>query len=91
MATEVKAPVFPESVSEGTLMSWYKQPGEAVRMDEKLADIGARLRENESGLRAGRAELAAARKRLDRVGEVLGAVGRVLDVLAGVIRFPVSR
>ena len=39
MATEVKAPVFPESVSEGTLMSWYKQPGDTVQADEKLADI----------------------------------------------------
>ncbi len=39
MSTEVKAPVFPESVSEGTLMTWYKQPGDPVQLDEKLADI----------------------------------------------------
>ena len=39
MAIEIKAPVFPESVSEGTLMTWYKQPGEVVHADEKLAEI----------------------------------------------------
>ncbi len=39
MATEVRAPLFPESVSEGTIMTWHKQVGDPVRVDEKLADI----------------------------------------------------
>ena len=39
MATEIRAPIFPESVSEGTLMTWHKQVGDAVQIDEKLADI----------------------------------------------------
>ena len=27
---EIKVPVFPESVSDGTLSTWHKRPGEAV-------------------------------------------------------------
>ncbi|WNK19417.1 2-oxoglutarate dehydrogenase complex dihydrolipoyllysine-residue succinyltransferase [Halomonas piscis] len=36
---EVKAPSFPESVQEGTVASWNKQVGEAVKRDEVLAEI----------------------------------------------------
>ena len=39
MAIEVNAPQYPESIEDGTLMTWHKQPGEAVKRDEKLADI----------------------------------------------------
>jgi len=39
MSAEIKAPVFPESVEEGTIMTWHKRAGDAVRTDEKLADI----------------------------------------------------
>lgn len=39
MAIEIKAPVFPESVADGTVASWHKQPGEACVRDELLADI----------------------------------------------------
>ena len=39
MTVEIKAPVFPESVEEGTIMAWYKRPGDTLRADEKLADI----------------------------------------------------
>lgn len=39
MATEITVPVFPESVTEGTILSWRKQPGEPVRRDETLAEI----------------------------------------------------
>ncbi|OLO04372.1 2-oxoglutarate dehydrogenase complex dihydrolipoyllysine-residue succinyltransferase [Salinicola socius] len=36
---EVKAPSFPESVQEGTVASWTKKVGEAVKRDEVLAEI----------------------------------------------------
>jgi 2-oxoglutarate dehydrogenase E2 component (dihydrolipoamide succinyltransferase) len=36
---EIKAPTFPESITEGTVAQWHKQPGEAVRRDDLLADI----------------------------------------------------
>lgn len=39
MATEIKAPVFPESVADGTIATWHKQPGEAVSRDEVICDI----------------------------------------------------
>lgn len=39
MTIEIKAPVFPESVAEGTIATWHKKPGEAVARDELLVDI----------------------------------------------------
>ena len=39
MRVEVKVPQLPESVSEATLVSWHKQPGEAVKRDENLIDV----------------------------------------------------
>ncbi|MGK2914459.1 MAG: 2-oxoglutarate dehydrogenase complex dihydrolipoyllysine-residue succinyltransferase [Porticoccaceae bacterium] len=39
MAIDIKAPTFPESVQEGTLINWRKQPGEFVARDELLVDI----------------------------------------------------
>ena len=36
---EVKVPQFSESVSEGTLITWKKKPGEAVAIDETLIEI----------------------------------------------------
>ena len=39
MATEIKAPLFPESVADGTIATWHKQPGEAVSRDEVICDI----------------------------------------------------
>lgn len=39
MATEVKAPVLPESVADGTIASWHKKIGDAVKRDENLLDL----------------------------------------------------
>jgi 2-oxoglutarate dehydrogenase E2 component (dihydrolipoamide succinyltransferase) len=39
MTIELKLTTLPESVSEATIISWYKKPGEKVKQDEKLADI----------------------------------------------------
>lgn len=36
---DIKVPVFSESVSEGTLLAWHKQPGEAVKRGDLLAEI----------------------------------------------------
>ncbi|MFZ5502144.1 MAG: 2-oxoglutarate dehydrogenase complex dihydrolipoyllysine-residue succinyltransferase [Pseudomonadota bacterium] len=36
---EVKVPQLSESVSEATLLTWHKQPGEAVQEGENLIDI----------------------------------------------------
>ena len=39
MAIELKAPTFPESVADGTVATWHKQPGDAVKRDELVVDI----------------------------------------------------
>ena len=36
---EIKAPTFPESIEDGTLAAWHKQPGETAGRDEMLAEI----------------------------------------------------
>ncbi|ADV68419.1 2-oxoglutarate dehydrogenase complex dihydrolipoyllysine-residue succinyltransferase [Deinococcus maricopensis] len=39
MPVDIKVPVFAESVSEGTLLTWHKKPGDAVKRDEVIAEI----------------------------------------------------
>ncbi len=39
MSIQVKVPPLPESVSEATVVTWHKQPGDAVGRDENLVDI----------------------------------------------------
>ncbi|NVZ99755.1 2-oxoglutarate dehydrogenase complex dihydrolipoyllysine-residue succinyltransferase [Pseudomonas gingeri] len=39
MAIEIKAPQFPESVADGTVATWHKQPGDAVKRDDLIVDI----------------------------------------------------
>lgn len=39
MSIEIKAPTFPESVQDGTIATWHKKPGEAVKRDELIVDI----------------------------------------------------
>lgn len=39
MSIELKVPGFPESVADGTILGWKKQPGDAVKRDEPLVDI----------------------------------------------------
>lgn len=39
MSTEIKVPVFPESVTDGTLTTWYKKPGDPVAHGEVIVDI----------------------------------------------------
>src|SRR5699024_9735765 len=39
MATELKVPVLPESVSDATIADWHKKVGDAVSRDENLVDL----------------------------------------------------
>ena len=39
MAIEIKAPAFPESVADGTVATWHKKVGDAVKRDELIVDI----------------------------------------------------
>ncbi len=37
---EVKMPKMGESITEGTVITWYKQPGDKIELDETLLEIG---------------------------------------------------
>ncbi|GHE20084.1 2-oxoglutarate dehydrogenase complex dihydrolipoyllysine-residue succinyltransferase [Halomonas urumqiensis] len=39
MATEIKAPTFPESVAEGSVAAWHKKAGDSVERDELIVEI----------------------------------------------------
>ena len=39
MKVEIKVPVLPESVTEGTLGDWYKKAGDAVAVEENIVDL----------------------------------------------------
>ena len=39
LAETVKVPQMAESISEGTLKTWLKQPGDSVEADEEVATI----------------------------------------------------
>ncbi len=39
MSTEVRVPTLPESVSDATVLSWHKAPGDAIARDETLVDL----------------------------------------------------
>ncbi|MBT3047485.1 MAG: 2-oxoglutarate dehydrogenase complex dihydrolipoyllysine-residue succinyltransferase [Candidatus Thiodiazotropha sp.] len=39
MSIELRVPQLPESVSDATILSWHKQPGETVNQDETLVDL----------------------------------------------------
>ena len=39
MTIQIKAPTFPESISDGTIAVWHQAPGDPVRRDDLLVDI----------------------------------------------------
>ncbi len=39
MQVEIKVPVLPESVAEGTLGDWHKQVGDSVSVEENIVDL----------------------------------------------------
>ena len=39
MATEIKVPVLPESVSDATIATWHKKVGDSVARDENIVDL----------------------------------------------------
>jgi 2-oxoglutarate dehydrogenase E2 component (dihydrolipoamide succinyltransferase) len=39
MSIELRVPPLPESVSDATVLSWHKQPGDRVERDETLVDL----------------------------------------------------
>ena len=39
MATEIRVPTLGESVTEATVATWFKKPGETVLLDEMLCEL----------------------------------------------------
>jgi len=39
MTIEIKTPTFPESITDGTIATWHKKVGDAVKRDELIVDI----------------------------------------------------
>ncbi|NOX73428.1 MAG: dihydrolipoamide succinyltransferase, partial [Alphaproteobacteria bacterium] len=39
MSTEIRVPTLGESVTEATIATWFKKPGEAVAVDEMLCEL----------------------------------------------------
>lgn len=39
MSIEIRVPALPESVTDATVLSWHKQPGEQVKRDENLLEL----------------------------------------------------
>ena len=39
MSIELRVPPLPESVSDATILSWHKHPGDNVSRDETLVDL----------------------------------------------------
>ncbi|MEJ2317180.1 MAG: 2-oxoglutarate dehydrogenase complex dihydrolipoyllysine-residue succinyltransferase [Gammaproteobacteria bacterium] len=39
MSIDIRVPTLPESVADATVLSWHKQPGDAVTRDENLVDL----------------------------------------------------
>ena len=39
MIVDIKVPTFAESISEGALLDWNHQPGDAIAADETLIEI----------------------------------------------------
>ena len=39
MTTDVKVPGFPESVADGTIVAWHKKVGDAIEVEQVIADI----------------------------------------------------
>lgn len=39
MAIDIKTPTFPESIADGTVATWHKKVGDAVKRDELIVDI----------------------------------------------------
>ena len=39
MAVEVRVPALGESVSEATVATWFKKPGDSVAVDEMLCEL----------------------------------------------------
>src|SRR5215470_17213804 len=87
MATEIKVPTLGESITEATVSKWLKRPGEAVALDEPVAELETdKVTLEIPAPAAGTlAEILAAEGANVSVGAVLG---RIVDGAAAALHRP---
>lgn len=76
MSVEVKVPELPESVSEATVATWHKKPGEKVDRDENVVD----LETDKVMLEVPAASEGVLKEILKQEGEIVGS-GDVIAIL----------
>jgi 2-oxoglutarate dehydrogenase E2 component (dihydrolipoamide succinyltransferase) len=77
MATEIRVPTLGESITEATVGKWFKQPGDAVKVDEPLVELETdkvtlEVNAPASGILS---DIAAPSGETVAVGALLGSVG----------------
>jgi 2-oxoglutarate dehydrogenase E2 component (dihydrolipoamide succinyltransferase) len=77
MATEIRVPTLGESVSEATVGKWFKQPGEAVKIDEPIVELETDkvTLEVNAPASGSLSEVAAKTGETVGVGALLGSIG----------------
>jgi 2-oxoglutarate dehydrogenase E2 component (dihydrolipoamide succinyltransferase) len=76
MTVEIRVPTLGESVTEATIAKWFKQPGDAVRVDEPLVELETdKVTLEVNATAAGTlAEVAVAEGATVAVGTLLGTI-----------------
>ncbi len=89
MATEIKVPSLGESITEATVAKWLKHPGEAVAVDEPVAELETDKVTLEVPAPASGtlSEILAEEGTNVPVGAVLG---RIADGVAGTLTHPAA-
>ena len=77
MATEIRVPTLGESITEATVGKWFKQPGDAIKVDEPLVELETDKVTLEVNAPAAGvlSEIAAQTGETVAVGALLGSVG----------------
>ncbi|MGH9251888.1 MAG: biotin/lipoyl-containing protein, partial [Acidimicrobiales bacterium] len=81
MATSVTLPALGESVTEGTVTRWLKQPGEEVQVDEPLLEVSTDKVDTEipSPASGTLLEIKVAEDETVEVGTELAVIGSAAD------------
>jgi 2-oxoglutarate dehydrogenase E2 component (dihydrolipoamide succinyltransferase) len=75
MTAEVKVPVVGESVTEGVLVSWFKEEGEVVQADDALFELETdKITMTVAAEAAGRLSIRVAAGSKVAIGQVVGAI-----------------
>src|SRR5689334_9501403 len=87
--SDIIVPALGESVSEATILKWYKKPGDAVKMDELLLELETeKVTLEVNAMNAGVFETVIKNEgEVVKIGEV---VGRITDGAIATTQAPVA-